>query len=168
METQAQRGCEIDKSTLLNHLVVSPADIHEYIRSGLDLIARRAHTIFESRGGAHGHDLEDWFNAEAEIVQPVAFEMEDSGDAFIAVVSVDNYLPADLRVSAEPQCLRICGVSGAENEKLGASEDWHRNAAQFFILVNLPAEIVTSDISADIRNGTLEVRLPKKPIARGF
>ena len=32
-----------------------------------DQIARRAYERFEARGGEHGHDQEDWFNAEQEL-----------------------------------------------------------------------------------------------------
>jgi DUF2934 family protein len=30
-------------------------------------IRSRAYLIFEERGGEHGHDLDDWLQAEAEI-----------------------------------------------------------------------------------------------------
>jgi hypothetical protein len=30
-------------------------------------IARRAYERFETRGGEHGHDQEDWFGAEQEL-----------------------------------------------------------------------------------------------------
>ena len=33
----------------------------------LDEIARRAHELFLSRGAAHGHDLDDWLEAERQI-----------------------------------------------------------------------------------------------------
>jgi hypothetical protein len=33
----------------------------------LDSIARRAYERFEMRGGEHGHDQEDWFEAEREL-----------------------------------------------------------------------------------------------------
>jgi len=33
-----------------------------------DLIRIRAYYFFEKRGGEHGHDLEDWLLAEAEII----------------------------------------------------------------------------------------------------
>jgi hypothetical protein len=37
--------------------------------SRLDLIARRAYERFEMRGGEHGRDQEDWFDAERELNQ---------------------------------------------------------------------------------------------------
>ena len=32
-----------------------------------ELIAARAREIFQSRGGDHGHDLDDWLQAEREV-----------------------------------------------------------------------------------------------------
>lgn len=32
-----------------------------------DAIARRAYELYERRGGRHGHDLDDWIQAEADI-----------------------------------------------------------------------------------------------------
>jgi hypothetical protein len=32
-----------------------------------DQIAQRAHELWQQRGGEHGHDLTDWFQAEREI-----------------------------------------------------------------------------------------------------
>jgi hypothetical protein len=29
-------------------------------------VARRAYQLYEARGGDHGHDLQDWFQAERE------------------------------------------------------------------------------------------------------
>src|SRR5687768_3236932 len=34
-----------------------------------DEIARRAYELFEQRGGEHGHDWDDWFQAERELRQ---------------------------------------------------------------------------------------------------
>jgi hypothetical protein len=33
----------------------------------LDRIAKRAHEIYQKRGGQHGQDLADWLQAEREI-----------------------------------------------------------------------------------------------------
>jgi DUF2934 family protein len=37
-----------------------------------ETIARRAHELFQARGGLHGHDLDDWLEAERQIVNPIA------------------------------------------------------------------------------------------------
>ena len=37
------------------------------VHSRMNRIARRAHEIYEARGGEHGKALEDWLRAEREI-----------------------------------------------------------------------------------------------------
>jgi hypothetical protein len=41
--------------------------VPEPSRSRHDDIARRAFEIFLSRGGSHGHDMDDWLKAELEV-----------------------------------------------------------------------------------------------------
>jgi hypothetical protein len=40
---------------------------HQPPESRMSKIARRAHEIYEARGGEHGKALEDWLRAEREI-----------------------------------------------------------------------------------------------------
>jgi hypothetical protein len=49
----------------MNRKSVMP--VPEPPRSRYDEIARRAFEIFLSRGGEHGHDVEDWLQAERDI-----------------------------------------------------------------------------------------------------
>ena len=44
-----------------------PLPTQELREPRLEKIARRAHEIYERRGGTHGKDLDDWLQAEREI-----------------------------------------------------------------------------------------------------
>jgi len=45
------------------------------------MIARRAYESFERRGRIHGHDINDWIDAESEVVHPCVFwRMVQSGE----------------------------------------------------------------------------------------
>ena len=51
---------------------VSPGDAIVELVQGIaepspDDIARRAYELFEARGGEHGHDVEDWLEAQSEL-----------------------------------------------------------------------------------------------------
>src|SRR5438132_14410781 len=51
------------------------------------LIAARAYEHFLARGGEHGHDVEDWLAAEAEIArEPVDVVLADPGPNTIQIV----------------------------------------------------------------------------------
>jgi HSP20 family molecular chaperone IbpA len=143
-------------------LVVPPDDFYKHRQSIYDPIARRAYERFESRGSVHGHHEDDWYQAESELLQPVTFELSDSGDAFIVVSNVTGYRPEDLRVSVELRSLRICGQALAENKRSGKSQEELRRFEGFFLSFDLPASIDTSQASAEIiSHNILEVRLPK-------
>jgi HSP20 family molecular chaperone IbpA len=150
------------KQTDLGDLFVPSHRIYEHMRGVFDLISRRAYEMFENRGGVHGNDWEDWYQAESAFLQPVNSEVSDSGDAFIAVVDIAAYRPQDLRMSAEPHCLRICGRAGDEYERAevsGGNAESHSHA--FSISYEFPVPINPEKASAEIRHNVLEVRVPK-------
>ena len=43
-----------------------------------EAIARRAYELFLERGGEHGHDLEDWLQAERELIDLARARTHDS------------------------------------------------------------------------------------------
>jgi HSP20 family molecular chaperone IbpA len=148
------------KRTALDQLFVPPDEIHAYMRRALGLVEQRAYEIFKDRGSADGHDLDDWVQAESELLQPVTAEVSDAGDAFVAVAAVARYRPEDLRVSVEPRCLTICGLTAGKDKKPGSSKD-ESEFARFCLSFSLPADVNTSAASADLRSDVLKIRLPK-------
>ena len=149
------------KRSKYDHLIVPPDEIDRYMESVFDLVAQRAYELFEKRGCEHGHDNEDWFQAESEIFHPVTIELGDPGDAYTAVANVSGYRPEDLKISAQPRCLTICGLSRAEGAESGGPQEDSRHFGRFYFSFSLPKEINTAAVSADIRHNVLEVRLPK-------
>lgn len=143
----------------LNRFFVPPEEMHTYMRRALGLVEQRAYEIYLAHGSVVGHALDDWVQAESELLQPITAEASDAGDAFIAVASVDGYQPEDLRVSVEPRSVTICGLTKRGN-KSGPSGDGLR-LARFFLSFKLPADVDTSAASADLRREVLEIRMPK-------
>lgn len=52
------------------NIKILAVEASEQTRRVQEEVARRAHEIFESRGSAPGHDVEDWRQAESELVRP--------------------------------------------------------------------------------------------------
>lgn len=42
-----------------------------------DRISRRAYELYELRGGAHGHDAEDWLEAERQVREGITAESKE-------------------------------------------------------------------------------------------
>lgn len=37
-------------------------------RVSAEAVSHRAYSLFQARGGEHGHDVQDWFQAETELL----------------------------------------------------------------------------------------------------
>ena len=140
---------------------VSSDRFDEHLRKVSDVIAHRAFEIFESRGCAHGHDWDDWYQAESAVLQAVNHEVSDSGDAFLAVIDIAARRPQDLKLSAQPQRLRIVGFPAPAASGSGIPENITPPPRAFSLDYQFPAPIDLAKVSAEIRGDLLEVRLPK-------
>jgi len=57
--------------------VVKYTSLFDQIDETFNTLARRAYEIFDWNGRVFGRDLEDWFQAEREILHPVALNITD-------------------------------------------------------------------------------------------
>ena len=55
--------------------------LFDQIQDTFNALSRRAYEIFEGNGRAFGRDLEDWFQAESELLHPVHVNIEESDDS---------------------------------------------------------------------------------------
>jgi HSP20 family protein len=127
-----------------------------------ELIARRAFEIFESNGGSPGHDLEDWFRAESELLRPVPLNVIELNGEYVVRAEVPGFGGRDIKISVEPRCLAVSGKlqtnEEGENGRLIRSA-WCAN--QIFRTLDLPSDVDTSTVSASVQDGILTVHLTK-------
>ena len=127
-----------------------------------DVIARRAFDIFESRGRSPGHELEDWFRAESELLRPVPVNVAESDGEYIVRAEVPGFGGKDIEVIVEPLYLAISGKretkEDEQNEEIVGCES---RADRIFRVLDLPPSVDTSKVSITLRDGILIVNLPK-------
>jgi HSP20 family protein len=140
---------------------VSFEEFKNFKKEILDLIARRAYEMFESRGHVHGHDLDDWLRAESEELHPIHAELSDVGHAFIAVIAVPGGQFEQLKFSADGRCLWICGLPPRVESNPDGTKEGPVLSGPFLRSFRLPAEINPSEIRATIREDLLRVNMPK-------
>jgi HSP20 family protein len=165
MTTQSATVMQRMKGTeLLTH---SSEEILDQLLQIYDGIARRAFEIFESRGGSPGHDLEDWFRAESELLHPVPLNLSESSGKFIVRAEVPGFGRNDIEINVEPCCLAISGKRETkeedENAKMIRSE-WC--ADRIVRTLDLPSDVDTSKVSTTLKDGILTVHLPKAQIPK--
>jgi HSP20 family protein len=142
-------------------------DLLDQFDSIYDSIARRAFDLFEGNGRWFGNDLGDWFRAEAEVLHPLHLEMRESDSSFTVQAEVPGFSVKDLEIDVEPRCLKIAGKRETkEEEKKGKAIRSEWCADQILRAVDLPADVDTSKVSANLKDGILTVDLPKAAHAR--
>ena len=140
----------------------NPEDLRGEMQQVQLAIARRAYELFETRGCEHGHDWEDWFRAESELLRPVSVSMAESNDRISVRADVVGFDETELKVSIEPHRITILGqkkTSGmkAESrtmERTGSDPD------QILEVVDLAAEVAPERAVVELQGGVLKFELP--------
>ena len=127
-----------------------------------DLIARRAFELFENNGRWHGHDLEDWVRAEAEIVHPLPLELKESDSHLEVRAEVPGFVAKDLEISLEPRRLKISGKRETKGEeKSSKTIRSELRSDQILRVIALPADVDATKASATLKDGILSINLVK-------
>jgi HSP20 family protein len=148
-----------------------PAEqMFDHMRDTFDAITRRAFEIFDNNGRRFGHELEDWLQAEAELLHPTHLDISESDKTLTVRAEVPGFSEKDIEVSVEPRRVTISGKrESTAEQKQGKTIYSERCSNQFFRAADLPAEIDTasSAVNATYDQGVLTIMLPKLEQAKG-
>ena len=138
------------------------SDLFDRIQDLSNSIARRAFEIFEDRGRAFGHELEDWLRAESEFLHPIHLDITESDDAVTVRAEVPGFSAKELEVGVEPHRLTISGKRGANQDRAGKKTIYTEHCVkQIFRSIDLPAEVDSSKVTANLKDGVLKLSMPK-------
>jgi len=133
-----------------------------HLNATFEAISRRAYEIFEGSGYAPGRELDNWFQAERELLHPVHIQVNESEEALEIQAEVSGFSEKELEVSVQPQRIVISGKRETNTEqKKGKSVYSETCSDQILRIVDLPAEVETNKVVASLKNGVLELHLPK-------
>lgn len=131
---------------------VSPDEIRDHLEETHEAVARRAFEIFEGTARPAGRELEHWFNAEAELLHRVEFDLTETPHAVSVRAELGGFGPKDVELAVEPRRITISGKRDADRK------NGHQ---RLFGVVELPAVVDTSHAKASLRGGVLALELPK-------
>src|SRR2546421_10389889 len=84
-----------------------PRPLSEEMESISQKIRKRAHEIFRMRGGTPGHELDDWLQAERQLMWLPQTEMRETEKEFQARINVQGLEANDLRIIALPNLILL-------------------------------------------------------------
>jgi HSP20 family protein len=142
-------------------------NVFDRIQQVYDSIAQRAFEIFDNNGRWRGRELNDWLQAESELLHPVHLELEESDDNLTVRAEVPGFSNKELEINVGPHKLTITAKHEAQEEsKKGKTVYSERCAKEILRVVDLPAEIDSSKVTATLKDGILSLELPKAPHAK--
>lgn len=144
--------------------LVSSDRILDRMKETFDAIARRAFEIFERNGRRVGRDLDDWFQAERELLQPLQLEISETEGTLTVEVEVPGFTEKDIEISLEPRRLTISGTrESSEERRKGKTISSEPRSNRIFRVVDLPAEVDTASaaVKATCEEGRLTILLPE-------
>lgn len=124
-------------------------------------ISRRAFDFFKERGGEWGHELEDWFKAQSEVLRFVPVEITEKEGAITVTADVAGFKPEEVEISVKDDQLIISGQTEAREEKKDKNvfySDFRSN--RFFRRLPLPEHVNAEEAKAEIKDGILNISLP--------
>jgi HSP20 family molecular chaperone IbpA len=102
---------------------VTLCDLTDCLLWAYDGVARLAYDKFLVRGkDPTGNELEDWLDAESELLGQMEVDIAESGDFLNALASVPGYRSAEISLGVEPRWLLIFARNGCHE---------HVNIARF-------------------------------------
>jgi HSP20 family molecular chaperone IbpA len=140
----------------------NPADVQRKVQKVQLAISRRAHELFEARGQEHGHDREDWFRAESELLCPASVSMSESEDRISVRATVAGFDETELEVSSEPGRISILGEKKTSGTKAkgGTIGRTSANPDQILEVVDLATEVMPECAVVELQGGVLTFELP--------
>lgn len=125
-------------------------------------IERRAYELFEARGREIGHDLDDWFSAEKELLEPVSVEVTEKNGFVMVRAEAPGFKPEELEVNLEPELLIIKGVQAQETEREEAKTHiTETRSRRIFRHIPLPVKVDPDATTANLTDGVLEIKAPR-------
>jgi HSP20 family protein len=134
----------------------------EQMEATFSALARRAYEIFDGNGRPMGRDLDHWFQAEREMLHPVNVKITETEGALEVKAEVPGFNEKELEIGVEPRKLAITGKrETSKEEKKGKAVYTESSSDQLLRIIELPAEVDAAKAAATLKNGVLEITLPK-------
>jgi HSP20 family protein len=142
-------------------------NVFDRLQEVYDSIEKRAFEIFDNKGRWFGRDLSDWLEAETELLHPLHLEIAETDGALNVRAEVPGFSAKELDIQVEPRRLTISGKQESKEEsKKGKTIYSERCAREILRSIELPAEVDSSKVNATLKDGVLNIELPKTPAAK--
>jgi HSP20 family protein len=121
-------------------------------------IMRRAHEIFEHNGALFGRDLDNWLQAEQELLWKPALELRETDGEFQLEAALSGVDPKDIDIEVTPEDIVLkAEVQHRHKEGKGIVHICEFQSGNLFRSIHLPRKINPDKVKAEFKNGMLRL-----------
>jgi HSP20 family protein len=146
------------------HIAARPQSMTEFwskIDEVMKRMEERAFQLFEERGREDGHDLEDWFRAEQELLAPVPITITEKNNELRIHAEVPGFTAEEIALNVEQNAFTLQGEHTETKTVTDESKSTESERRQIYRRIALPADVVPEKAKATWKDGALEIIVPK-------
>lgn len=131
-----------------------------------ETIARRPFDLLDWKPRFLGREFENTFRTEMEYLRPVYLKLYETPEALILRAEVPGFNEKELEINVEPWRVTLLGKKEFEEKEYTAEKKEvpmyaEKRMNKIYRTITLPVEIKAEHAKAILRNGILEITLPK-------
>lgn len=127
-------------------------------------VAQHAYELFETHKQARPQQVQDWMQAESEVVHPFCGgRMPTNGNLWIGT-DPSVFKEGSIEVWVAPDRVTLCGVPRAGEEAMPRGEKCMPQKERIYEVIDLREEVEPSHVAAKVKNSTLEIVLEKAKV----
>jgi HSP20 family protein len=135
-----------------------PSSVFDQIKDTQDRIVRRAYEIFEQNGSMLGRDLENWAQAERELIWRPAFELCEKDGKFQLEAAISGVEAKDIDIEVTPEDIILKAETQHEHkDQKGTVHYCEFETGKMFRSIHLPKKIDPDKVKAEFNNGLLRL-----------
>ena len=139
-----------------------PHQLLETVQRITDEIHERAYHLFKNRGGHDGKDLDDWYQAERDILGDPSSELQETETGYQARISLPGFETKDVKVTAMPRELVVEAEKTHSHEGVeGSVQHSELSTSTVFRKYGFADDIDVDCVTAKLNNGVLEIEAKK-------
>ena len=131
-----------------------------------DLIARRPFELLGATPRFFTRELENWLKPEPEVFRPINLRLYETEEALIVRAEVPGFTEKELDINVEPWRLIITAKREFTEEKKELVPAYKEKLNKIYRTVKFPIEVRPEAVKALLKNGILEVTLPKAEVVK--
>jgi HSP20 family molecular chaperone IbpA len=135
-----------------------PHTLLEEMKGVVDRIRERAFSLFQRRGAEHGRDLEDWLQAERDVIGPSESELAEDGAGYHVHIALPGFEAKDVKVTATPNELIVKAENTHTHEVTeGRVSSSEFSSREIFRKFDFTEPVDAGQVTACLDDGTLEI-----------